>query len=111
MMKTPIVLTATALALSLAITACITPTRAVVVRPTGEIVVSETPPPTGRTEAIPPSPGAADVWVPGFWGYHDNQWVWVPGYWQAPPRTGAVWVPGHWDSVTGGWSWTPGHWE
>lgn len=102
------------LAGGLALTGCAShqavASRQVVVRPNGEIVVPE-PPPTGRSDVVPPAPNAADVWMPGFWSYHNNHWAWVEGYWEAPPRAGATWVPGHWDHITGGWVWNPGHWE
>jgi len=84
--------------------------RPVVVTPTGEIYVRENPP-SPRTEDIGMAPSSADVWVQGYWSYHDARWVWIPGHWQTPPQQGENWVAGHWDHSVRGWVFTPGHWE
>lgn len=92
---------------------CIQSHRAWVREPvTGEVVVTEAPPPP-RTETMGTAPDAAHVWVEGYWTYADDKWVWIPGHWELRPRPDAVWVPGHWDKNLDrpGWSWTPGHWD
>ncbi len=82
----------------------------VVVSPTGEIYVPERPPsPPNEAPGAPPS--VNEVWVPGYWTYHDSQWAWMPGHWTVPPLTSRTWVEGHWDHTLRGWFWTPGHWE
>ena len=78
--------------------------------PSGEVVVTETPPPA-RQEVIGVAPSTAHVWVAGYWTYRHGRWVWVPGHYELRPRAAAVWVPGHWDRTSRGWVWTPGHWD
>ena len=96
---------------SVLLAGCVThPGQAVVVTPTGRVVIPETPPPP-KQEAMGPPPSVTYVWTPGYWTYHNDSWVWVPGEWQAPPAAGSTWVAGHWDKVAGGWVYTPGHWE
>src|SRR6516162_10574357 len=41
-------------------------------------------PPLLQQEAIPPPPGAAMVWTPGYWSWA-GRWVWVPGRYVADP--------------------------
>ncbi len=93
------------------LTGCSTePHHPVTVTPTGQVFVPATPP-TPRVESPGSPPEASDVWVPGYWTYHDARWVWLPGHWQAPAQSGQTWVAGHWDHTERGWLWTPGHWE
>src|SRR2546421_7602052 len=103
-------LLALALAGSLLASGCVSHRRAVVVTPTGEVVVPE-PPPTGRTEIPGAPPSSSYVWVGGYWSYDQYHWVWLPGHWETPPREGSTWVSGHWHHSVRGWTWTPGHWE
>jgi hypothetical protein len=95
---------------SVLLVGCATHTRPVVVTPTGQVLVRETPPPP-KHEEVGRAPSASYVWTPGYYTYGNSQWVWVPGEWKTPPRAGSTWVAGHWDHVEGGWVWTPGHWE
>jgi hypothetical protein len=67
-------------------------------------------PPPLQQEAIPPPPGAAMVWTPGYWSWA-GRWVWVPGRYAARPYAHAVWVPGQWRPRHGTWVWVPGHWR
>ena len=92
------------------ITACST-SKPVVVTPTGQVLVTEQPPPAKQEFAGTPPPGESYVWAQGYWMHTDNRWVWVPGHWQARPTATATWVPGHWDKAVNGWVWTAGHWE
>jgi len=94
---------------SVLLTGCYTH-RQVEVTPTGQVVVTEPPPPV-RHEVITTSPGAQYVWAAGYWTHTDNRWVWIPGHWQIRPAGVSTWVPGHWDKNISGWIWTPGHWE
>jgi hypothetical protein len=80
------------------------------VTPTGQVVVTEAPPPA-RQEVVTSSPGAQYIWVAGYWVHADDRWVWIPGHWQIRPTGVTNWVPGHWDKNINGWIWTPGHWE
>ena len=67
-------------------------------------------PPLSQQEAVPPPPGAAMVWQPGYWSWHRHGWVWVSGRYVSRPYPRANWVPGHWTQRHGGWVWVPGHW-
>jgi hypothetical protein len=67
-------------------------------------------PPPLQQEAVPPPPGAAMVWTPGYWNWA-GRWVWVPGSYVARPYRHAVWVPGHWRPRGPTWVWVPGHWR
>jgi WXXGXW repeat (2 copies) len=69
-------------------------------------------PPAAVTEAAPARPGAAHVWLTGYWAWRSrvNAYVWVPGRWEVPASPGAVWVPGHWVSRDGGHVWVEEQW-
>ena len=67
-------------------------------------------PPPLQQEAVPPLPGAAMVWTPGYWNWA-GRWVWVPGRYVARPYAHAVWAPGQWRPRHGSWVWVPGHWR
>jgi hypothetical protein len=68
-------------------------------------------PPLSQQEAVPPPPGAAMVWRPGYWSWSRHGWVWVSGRYVSRPYPRANWVPGHWTQRHGGWVWVPGHWR
>ena len=68
-------------------------------------------PPPAQQEAIPPPPGAAMVWQPGYWAWRRHGWVWVSGRYASSPYPHAVWVPGRWADRHGRWVWAPGHWR
>ena len=72
-------------------------------------VVTETPPPP-QTDVIVASPGAAYVWVPGYWSWQGS-WVWVGGCWRLPPHGHRVWVAGHWGHRRHGYVWVGGYWR
>ncbi len=75
---------------------------------TGPVVAVAPPPP--RVEVYGPPPVVGQVWISGYWGWHDNRHVWVPGYWETP-RPGYRWVPHHWDRDGDGWRQRGGRWE
>jgi hypothetical protein len=52
-------------------------------------------PPLSQQEAVPPPPGAAMVWQPGYWSWSRHGWVWVSGRYVSRPYPRANWVPGH----------------
>ena len=68
-------------------------------------------PPQLQREAVPPLPGAAMVWTPGYWNWGHRGWVWMPGRYVARPYPHAAWVPGHWRPRGPSWVWIPGHWR
>jgi len=68
-------------------------------------------PPLSQQEAVPPPPGAAMVWQPGYWSWSRHGWVWVSGGYVSRPYPRANWVPGHWTQRHGGWVWVPGRWR
>ncbi len=57
-----------------------------------EFVVVKAPPPL-RVETIPARPGAAHVWIGGYWHWESDAYLWVPGAWITPPEPKAVWIP------------------
>jgi hypothetical protein len=44
----------------------------------------------------PVCPGDGYLWVPGYWGYADDDYYWIPGTWVEPPEVGFFWTPGYW---------------
>ncbi|HWD92981.1 MAG TPA: hypothetical protein VG938_11615 [Verrucomicrobiae bacterium] len=72
--------------------------------PPGEV------PPAPQTEVVTVSPGAAYVWVPGFWTWH-GRWLWAGGHWVIGPHPHAVWVAGHWVHRGRRVYWVNGHWR
>ena len=109
MKRQTLAILALTLAGSLLATGCYT-RRAVVLPPTGPVVV-RTAPPAPRVEVRGVAPSANHVWVDGYWVHADQRWTWVPGHWEVRPRANAAWVPGSWAQTSTGWAWTPGHWE
>jgi hypothetical protein len=83
--------------------------KEVVAPPAGQAITVA--PPAPRPEVVGASPGAAFLWVPGYWAYREGRWHWVPGRWAVPPRPHALWAPGRWNNTPNGWVWTPGHWD
>ena len=68
-------------------------------------------PPPPRAEVIPIRPGAAHVWVPGYWYWTGARYVWHAGYWSTPPARGHVWVPSGWVQHQGRYRYVPGRWS
>jgi len=94
----------------------VTTHEAIIIRegpPPPEVIVRQPPPPPREEVRIAP-PSEADVWVPGYWNWNNNDWVWLQGRWQRPPEHRATWVPGQWTQRGERgelWAWRPGHWE
>ena len=78
--------------------------------PPQTVVVASTAPPPTPVEVIPYSPGAAYVWVPGYYAWNGG-WVWIGGRYVVRPRPGAVWVGGHWGRRGRGYIWIGGGWR
>lgn len=61
----------------------------------------------------PPCPGAGFIWVPGYWGYDEDDgggYFWVPGTWVLAPAIGLLWTPGWWGWYEGRYWWHEGYW-
>jgi hypothetical protein len=71
---------------------------------------SAAPPPI-QNEQVPPLPGPAYVWQPGYWQWNGYQYQWVPGRYVARPYGNAVWIPDHWVQSSNGWVFVPGNWQ
>jgi len=87
--------------IALALTGCST---------TKEAAVTEAPP-APQQETMTVAPNASDIWQPGHWVRHDNQWAWQNGRWMMRPSAHAYWEPGHWDQTSHGWIWRDGQWH
>ena len=99
----------------LGLSACtVTPPRVAISGPTVSfpvIAVVSRPPPPPRIEVIEQAPGRDYFWIPGYWGWHENQHVWVGGRWE-PHREHEHWVAHHWDrDERGDWRLHNGHWQ
>jgi hypothetical protein len=78
--------------------------------PAAEVIV-RVGPPRPIVERLPPRPGPAYVWTPGYYRWQGERHVWVGGVWVVPPRAHARWVPAHWVKAPGGWRFIEGHWR
>ena len=47
-------------------------------------------------EPAPPPPAYGYVWMPGYWGWHDDRYVWIRGRY-AYGRPGYAWAPDRWE--------------
>lgn len=45
------------------------------------------PPPTARTEIVPPRPDPRAVWIDGQWDFLLRRWQWQEGGWVLPPAS------------------------
>jgi hypothetical protein len=50
------------------------------------------PPPPRVLRVLPPSPGPAYAWIPGYWYPVGNHYKWHEGYYTRPPYAGAHWI-------------------
>lgn len=75
-----------------------------------EVVVVKAPPAL-RIETMPPRPGKAHIWVPGYWAWETNAYVWVPGVWMLPPEPAAVWVAPRYEQRSGISIFVSGYWR
>jgi hypothetical protein len=62
-------------------------------------------------EVVPPRPGPAYVWVPGYWAWRRGAHEWVAAAWLLPPRPGYAWTPGYWAPRGRDRVWVEGHWS
>ena len=72
--------------------------------------VVEVAPPPLQVEVVPVSPGAAYIWIGGYWGWNLGRHVWIGGRWGLPPARGYAWVPGAWGRHGPGWRYRGGYW-
>jgi hypothetical protein len=70
-----------------------------------------TRPPVARVEVIPIRPGAAHIWIAGYWGWRAQQYAWVPGRWDVPGPGFRRWENGRWMHDRHGWFWVEGRWR
>ena len=79
------------------------------------VVVPALSPPVSASpstvEVVPPQPGPAYVWVPGYWTWTRDAYVWVPAAWLLPPRPGYAWAPGYWAPRGRDHVWVEGYWS
>lgn len=80
-------------------------------RPRPNVVYVVRQPPAERVEVITLRPGAAHVWVGGFWTWRGGDFVWIPGHWEVPRASFREWVPGRWARDRQGWFFIDGHWR
>ena len=92
------------------------------------------PPPSPVPETSGAAPFAGAVWTPGYWHWHEPQWIWISGWWSGqPPRVPtilppapkstvriehrtkpeqpAVFIRGHWSVGINGVRWIEGRWH
>jgi hypothetical protein len=80
-------------------------------RPRVGVVYIQRQPPVARVEVIPVAPGPAFVWIGGYWGWRDADFVWMPGRWERPVEGRRVWVAHRWEHDRNGWFLVEGHWR
>jgi hypothetical protein len=72
---------------------------------------SSSPPPPYRVEVRGLAPRGGMVWVDGYWGWQNRNYVWVPGRWANPPRNRSVWVAPRWELRGGRYRFNNGRWR
>ena len=75
------------------------------------LVYVDRAPPIAYNEAISVAPGPSYVWIGGYHGWNDRDYVWNRGYWSLPARGYTRWNPGHWHRDGRGHYWVAGHWR
>jgi len=75
-----------------------------------EVMVVQAPPPP-RRENIPPPRFRGEMWVSGYWAWHDNRYFWVGGHYERPPHEHAVWVEPRWERRGGSYVFIEGVWR
>jgi len=68
-------------------------------------------PPAAVVERVPPSPGGAYVWTPGYYSWTGHAYVWKNGRWMMPPKSHARYTAGRWEHDRHGWYYRTGHWR
>ena len=107
-----LLLSLTALAAPLLLSAC--------AAPVDDETVAQNPPPQYVQEA-PPAPEPElipmimdpqhEIWRPGYWAMVGGTFSWVEGKVISRPDPTAVWAGAHWTHHTYGWSFEQGHWQ
>jgi hypothetical protein len=67
-------------------------------------------PPPPRVEVVPMAPAPGNVWVPGYWAWHEGRHIWVHGRWIVG-RPGQRYVAEHWEQRGPNHFFVPGRWE
>jgi len=67
-------------------------------------------PPAVIYEPVPPPPAVGYVWVPGYWGWHNDHYVWIRGR-HVYGRPGYAWAPDRWERHGDRWHHVHGGWE
>ena len=68
-------------------------------------------PPPPVYERMPPSPGRAYVWHPGYYHWNGYRYIWIHGAYVREEHSNARWVSEHYEHGHGGWHQVPGHME
>jgi hypothetical protein len=68
------------------------------------------PPPPQSFDPVGPPPAPDNIWVPGMWIWHHDDYVWRPGYWLAP-NVSWTWVPAHYIWTPSGYLFVNGYWD
>jgi hypothetical protein len=97
-------------------------------------VVAPGRPPYPVPEVVGDAPYIGATWTPGYWHWHQTQWLWIAGWWSGqervvpqtvppapiPPQTTvqavqptapAVYIRGHWSLGVNGMRWIHGGWH
>lgn len=77
----------------------------------GSTIIVTQAPPAPQTENPGPQPSSEDVWVPGYWTWHDDQYEWVAGHWTIPPEGDKTWIPPHWEQEGSSYRFYEGYWQ
>ena len=80
-------------------------------RVSGQVVVTDAPPPVPQVEVIGAAPSPRHIWVPGYWSWTGRRYTWMAGHWEQRPRESANYTAGHWERTPRGWVWYEGYWR
>ena len=69
-------------------------------------------PPEPLIEVRPAPPSPVHVWVGGYYGYSNNNYVWNRGFYQVPPSGRREWNEGRYErNQRGRYTYRLGHWR
>ena len=84
---------------------------AYMINTSGDVTVSQAPPPPRVESYTVVAPGPDYVWVDCEWAWMGGSWIWVNGRWDHPPRGRAVWVSARWEHGPRGYYRVGGYWR